>query len=90
MPALSLLQDAASLNEAHEQGVRMQHRRAVFSVELGTYVPLLLRNLYYLYQICGGIDTHALHTVLLVFLLVLVVELITMTVALLYTLTIDH
>ena len=60
----------------------MQHRRRVFGVELGTYVPLLLRNLYYLYQVSSGVDTYTLHTVLLVFLLVFVVELIAMAVAL--------
>ena len=63
--------------------MRMQHRRTILWMELCSYVPLLLRNLYYLHQIGGWVDTHTLHTVLLIFLFEFVVELVAMTMPLL-------
>ena len=60
----------------------MQHRRRILGVELRTDVPALLRNLHDLHQVGGRINTHALHTLGLVLLLIFVVELIAVTVAL--------
>ena len=60
----------------------MQHRGRILGMELRADIPALLGNLHDLHQVGGRIDTHALHTLGLVLLLILIVELIAVTVAL--------
>ena len=60
----------------------MQYRRTVFWMKLCANVPLLLRNLNNLHQVGCRINTYAFHTLRLVLIEVLVVELIAMTMAL--------
>ena len=59
----------------------MQYVRGILGVELRADVPALVRYLYYLDEVCGGVDTHALHTRLFVFVKVGVIELIAVAVS---------
>ena len=64
--------------------MRLKHSALVFRMELSAYEPLQARNLHYLHKVALGIASHALHAVAFVFSDVLVVELVTVTVAFLY------
>ena len=64
--------------------MRVQYGTAVFGVELGSDKPFQGGYLYYLHQVRFRIDARTLHAGRFILCLICVVELIAVTVALLY------
>ena len=74
---------ACHADEVEEEGVWLQHRTLILGVELRADVPFQPRYLHNLDKVALGIASHAVHAVALKLLLEVVVELITVAVALL-------
>ena len=72
----------AGFDEAHEEGMRVEHAGAVFWVELRADIPVLVGYLYYLHEVSGGVKTYTFHAGCLVFIPIGIVEFIAMAVAL--------
>ena len=53
-------------------------------MELSADVPALFRDFDNLHEVSGGVDTHTLHAVRFVLVLIGIIELIAMTMTLLY------
>ena len=62
--------------------MRMQHRRGIFRMELRADVPALVWDLDNLHEVGGRVNTHALHTIRLIFVFIGIVELIAMSMSL--------
>ena len=72
-----------STDKGLEERMRIDDGRGVLGMELCTYVPLLLRNLYDLYEVSIRIDTYCFHAIFLEFIDIIVIKFVTMAVALL-------